>query len=189
MDGWYSIVIAFAGTGKTTTLVQYADRRQHGYQRRRFLYLCYNRSVRAEAERRFTSNVDCRTTHSLCSRYLLHIHSSQKRVRWGGGVLGYEVLMLICCLVIVQCCAETSPMAWTIVTMARSPVIHYGVLTNCLVDPSPLIPNKRIISMIVMLPRMPVVNMATRKVRVITSFDLINLLKYSNQKANEVSQA
>ncbi|XP_030575775.1 F-box DNA helicase 1 isoform X2 [Archocentrus centrarchus] len=54
-------IIAFAGTGKTTTLVKYAEQRPH----LRFLYVAFNNSVASEARRRFPSNVDCKTVHSL----------------------------------------------------------------------------------------------------------------------------
>ncbi|XP_053718510.1 F-box DNA helicase 1 isoform X1 [Synchiropus splendidus] len=52
---------AFAGTGKTTTLVQYAEQFPH----LRFLYVAFNKSVASEARKRFPHNVDCRTAHSL----------------------------------------------------------------------------------------------------------------------------
>ncbi|XP_035531570.1 F-box DNA helicase 1 [Morone saxatilis] len=54
-------IVAFAGTGKTTTLVKYAEQRPH----LRFLYVAFNKSVASEAQRRFPSNVDCKTVHSL----------------------------------------------------------------------------------------------------------------------------
>ena len=50
-----------AGTGKTTTLVKYAEQRPH----LRFLYVAFNKSVASEAQRRFPSNVACKTVHSL----------------------------------------------------------------------------------------------------------------------------
>lgn len=54
-------IIAFAGTGKTTTLVKYAEQRPH----LRFLYVAFNNSVVTAARRCFPGNVDCRTVHSL----------------------------------------------------------------------------------------------------------------------------
>jgi superfamily I DNA/RNA helicase len=54
-------VDAFAGSGKTSTLIQYARARP----RARILYLAFNKSVATGARDRFPSNVDCRTTHSL----------------------------------------------------------------------------------------------------------------------------
>jgi F-box protein 18 (helicase) len=57
-------VIAFAGTGKTTTLYHFAQVRPQ----QRILYVAFNKSVQQEAERRFPSHVHCRTVHSLAWR-------------------------------------------------------------------------------------------------------------------------
>ena len=54
-------LIAFAGTGKTTTLVGYAEARPA----LRILYLCYNKSVEIEAKRKFPPHVLCKTSHGL----------------------------------------------------------------------------------------------------------------------------
>lgn len=54
-------VDAFAGSGKTSTLVAYARARP----RANILYLAFNKSVATDAKERFPGNVDCRTTHSL----------------------------------------------------------------------------------------------------------------------------
>jgi len=54
-------VVAFAGTGKTSTLVEYAYARPH----LRFLYLAFNKSVQLEAAQKFPGNVTARTSHSL----------------------------------------------------------------------------------------------------------------------------
>ncbi|XP_076861290.1 F-box DNA helicase 1-like [Brachyhypopomus gauderio] len=54
-------IMAFAGTGKTTTLVKYAQQRPH----LRFLYVSFNKSVAMHATRTFPSNVVCRTVHSM----------------------------------------------------------------------------------------------------------------------------
>ena len=60
---------AVAGSGKTTTLVEYAKRQKPGS---RILYLAFNRSVRMEAIKRFgdqgLKNVDVQTAHSLAFR-------------------------------------------------------------------------------------------------------------------------
>ncbi|MGP9796987.1 3'-5' exonuclease [Halomonas sp. 86] len=56
------IVKAFAGTGKTFTMVQYALANPD----KRYLYLAFNRSVRDEAVQKFPSNVDCMTYNQLC---------------------------------------------------------------------------------------------------------------------------
>lgn len=52
---------AFAGTGKTTTLVEYARRRPN----ERLTYVAYNRSIKEDAKGKFGSNVRCVTTHGL----------------------------------------------------------------------------------------------------------------------------
>lgn len=54
-------LVAFAGTGKTTTLVGYAQARPQA----RILYLCYNKSVEVAAKQKFPLNVTCKTAHGL----------------------------------------------------------------------------------------------------------------------------
>lgn len=54
-------LIAFAGTGKTTTLVGYAQARPQ----LRILYLCYNKSVEVTAKQKFPRHVTCKTSHGL----------------------------------------------------------------------------------------------------------------------------
>lgn len=60
---WNEIVkvVAFAGTGKTTTLIHFARARSTV----RFLYLAFNKSVQQEASHKFPKNVHCKTAHSL----------------------------------------------------------------------------------------------------------------------------
>lgn len=55
------IVNAFAGTGKTSTLVGYAAARPE----KKMLYLAFNTGIATEARARFPSNVEARTSHSL----------------------------------------------------------------------------------------------------------------------------
>lgn len=63
---------AVAGSGKTTTLVEYA-RRQPSTDR--ILYLAFNRSVRIEAQKKFAAknlpNIDVQTAHSLAFRRIV----------------------------------------------------------------------------------------------------------------------
>ncbi|CAI1047418.1 UvrD-helicase domain-containing protein [Serratia entomophila] len=62
--GWSGrklVVRAFAGTGKTSTLVRFALANPAS----RMLYLAYNRAVRDEAEQKFPFNVECKTSHQL----------------------------------------------------------------------------------------------------------------------------
>ncbi|XP_065830337.1 F-box DNA helicase 1-like isoform X3 [Oscarella lobularis] len=54
-------IVALAGTGKTTTLVEYTKLRPD----MKFLVACYNKSVQLYAQTQFPSNVECRTFHSL----------------------------------------------------------------------------------------------------------------------------
>ena len=59
-------VNAYAGTGKTHTLVSYSERHSDD----QILYLAYNTSMRKEAQGRFdNSHVDCHTVHSLAFEY------------------------------------------------------------------------------------------------------------------------
>ena len=64
-------VNAVAGSGKSTTLIEYAAARPGA----RILYLGFNRSVRLEAQTRFTrhglTGVDIHTAHSLAYRYVM----------------------------------------------------------------------------------------------------------------------
>lgn len=57
-------ILAFAGTGKTSTLMEYARLRPA----KRFLCIVYNKSVCEISKQSFPSNVDCRTAHSLAFR-------------------------------------------------------------------------------------------------------------------------
>jgi F-box protein 18 (helicase) len=57
-------IMAFAGTGKTTTLVEYTKKRPG----MRFLYIAFNKSVQLEAAQKFPPNVTARTTHALAFR-------------------------------------------------------------------------------------------------------------------------
>uniref|UniRef100_A0A224YT28 F-box protein helicase 18 n=1 Tax=Rhipicephalus zambeziensis TaxID=60191 RepID=A0A224YT28_9ACAR len=57
-------ILAFAGTGKTSTLVEYARLRPAA----KFLCIVYNRSVCEIAKQTFPGNVTCSTAHSLAFR-------------------------------------------------------------------------------------------------------------------------
>lgn len=63
---------AVAGSGKTTTIIEYAASRPAGS---RILYLAFNKSVRQEASRRFAerglSHVQVETAHSLAFRHIM----------------------------------------------------------------------------------------------------------------------
>ncbi|XP_039201711.1 F-box DNA helicase 1-like [Crotalus tigris] len=57
---------AFAGTGKTYTLIQYTKK----WPELKFLYLPFNSSVREQAKQLFPENVTCETFHSLAKEAL-----------------------------------------------------------------------------------------------------------------------
>lgn len=66
------VINAFAGTGKTTTLVQFARANPES----KMLYLAYNRAIRDEAEQKFPFNVECKTSHQLAwSHFGRHFRS------------------------------------------------------------------------------------------------------------------
>ena len=65
---------AFAGTGKTTTLVEFAKRNPD----LSFLYAAFNKSVQEYAEQVFPVNVECKTTHSLAYRYYVNNFKNKK---------------------------------------------------------------------------------------------------------------
>ncbi|EAS0545233.1 DNA helicase [Salmonella enterica] len=66
------VINAFAGTGKTTTLVQFAQANPES----KMLYLAYNRAIRDEAEQKFPFNVECKTSHQLAwSHFGRHFRS------------------------------------------------------------------------------------------------------------------
>jgi hypothetical protein len=66
---------AVAGSGKTTTIIEYAATRPSGS---RILYLAFNRSVRLEAARKFEarglSHVRVETAHSLAYKHIVPRH-------------------------------------------------------------------------------------------------------------------
>tara|TARA_Y100001956_G_scaffold80505_1_gene95855 strand:- start:2953 stop:4458 length:1506 start_codon:yes stop_codon:yes gene_type:complete len=62
--GGFLIVKAGAGSGKTTTLKEFAK----ANPRARMLYLAFNKSIQEEASQTFPPNVVCRTTHSIAYR-------------------------------------------------------------------------------------------------------------------------
>ncbi|MDP2095522.1 MAG: AAA family ATPase, partial [Hydrogenophaga sp.] len=67
-------ISAFAGTGKTTTLVGIANaaRNKNG------LYLAFNKEMAQEASTKFPGNVECRTTHSLAYQYAKAYYGREK---------------------------------------------------------------------------------------------------------------
>jgi F-box protein, helicase, 18 len=80
-------ILAFAGTGKTSTLVAYAKARPH----LRFLYLAFNKSVQLEAAATFPPNVVARTSHALAFRS----HGCQHNGRIVSGFRANTVLQVL----------------------------------------------------------------------------------------------
>ncbi|NXM28707.1 FBH1 helicase, partial [Oxyruncus cristatus] len=54
-------IMAFAGTGKTSTLAKYAEK----FPELSFLYVAFNKAVAEKGKRVFPRNVTCKTFHSL----------------------------------------------------------------------------------------------------------------------------
>jgi superfamily I DNA/RNA helicase len=65
---------AFAGSGKTSTLVEIAKKLSG-----RGLYLAYNKTIQLDAIKKFPMHVDCRTAHSIA--YRENAHRIKGRVR------------------------------------------------------------------------------------------------------------
>lgn len=84
---------AVAGSGKTTTLIEYARSRPPHH---RILYLAFNRSVKLEAQRKFAgaglTNVKVETAHSLAYRYTVHKHGYTVK---GDGYKIYDLAELL----------------------------------------------------------------------------------------------
>lgn len=59
-------IVAFAGTGKTTTLIHFTKQNPN----RRFLLLTYNRAASDDATQKFPANVKCATVHQLAYKYV-----------------------------------------------------------------------------------------------------------------------
>ncbi|XP_030631099.1 F-box DNA helicase 1 [Chanos chanos] len=72
-------IMAFAGTGKTTTLVKFAEQRPH----LRFLYVAFNKSVATQAQRSFPRHVECRTVHSMAFKAVGWRYLNKKKLSSG----------------------------------------------------------------------------------------------------------
>jgi F-box protein 18 (helicase) len=80
------VVRAFAGTGKTTTLVSYALARPNA----RILYLAYNKPIQMAAKGKFPKNVDCVTTHGLAFKHFGAPYANANKL---GNVRPNDVMM------------------------------------------------------------------------------------------------
>lgn len=68
-DNPFTAVLAYAGCGKSTTLIGYALARI----KYRILYLSFNKSVALEAQKSFPKNTVCKTMHSLAYAEFGHL--------------------------------------------------------------------------------------------------------------------
>lgn len=71
---------AVAGSGKTTTIIEYARTRPKSSK---ILYLAFNKSVKEEAKKRFRDkgieNVEVETAHSLAYKHVVQKHRYKVR--------------------------------------------------------------------------------------------------------------
>jgi len=77
---------AFAGTGKTTTAVGYADARRDA----RILYMAFNKGIQTEAQARFGANTKCQTTHSLAFQAVGKHYADRISRSWRAMTVGKE---------------------------------------------------------------------------------------------------
>ncbi|MGD9700386.1 UvrD-helicase domain-containing protein [Acinetobacter sp.] len=71
------VVKAFAGAGKTSTLVSFAKKNPHV----RFLYIAYNTAIKNEASKKFPNNVECKTSHGLAYAKYGKIYKDQNKLK------------------------------------------------------------------------------------------------------------
>jgi len=83
---------AFAGSGKTSTLVAIA-RELSG----KGLYLAYNKAIQTDAARKFPSHVDCKTAHSIAYRATAYQIKDRVRTLSIFDILRYMDIKRICC--------------------------------------------------------------------------------------------
>lgn len=84
---------AVAGSGKTTTIIEYAATRP---ENSRILYLAFNRSVKLEAEKKFSArrltNVKVETAHSLAYRQMMQTRRYEVKAQ---GYKTHEIVELL----------------------------------------------------------------------------------------------
>lgn len=87
------VINAVAGSGKTTTLIEYAKSRPAGS---RILYIAFNKSVKLEAQQKFAENgaphVVVETAHSLAYRQVVHRYGFRVK---GSGFKTQEIAQLL----------------------------------------------------------------------------------------------
>lgn len=84
---------AVAGSGKTTTIIEYAKARP---KESRILYLAFNKSVKIEAIKKFAetglNNVDVETAHSLAYKHIVKYNNFKVRSQ---GYKTHEIVELL----------------------------------------------------------------------------------------------
>ena len=84
---------AVAGSGKTTTIIEFAATRPKGSK---ILYLAFNKSVRLEAARKFEArglyHVKAETAHSLAYKHIVHRHGYNVKAQ---GYKTHEIVDLL----------------------------------------------------------------------------------------------
>jgi len=83
---------AFAGSGKTSTLVAIAKELSG-----KGLYLAYNKAIQTDAARKFPSHVDCKTAHSIAYRATAYQIKDRVRTLSIFDILRYMDIKRICC--------------------------------------------------------------------------------------------
>lgn len=78
---------AKAGAGKTTTAIGFAARRPD----EKFIYLCLNKAMQLDAQRRFGPNVECRTTHSVAFGSVGRFFANRVTAKWGARLIADEM--------------------------------------------------------------------------------------------------
>lgn len=84
-------IMAFAGTGKTSTLIKYAQQRPHLC----FLYAAFNKSVAVQAKRMFPSNVDCKTIHSMAYQQVGCMYKRYKKLNMNSCLKPFSVAWVL----------------------------------------------------------------------------------------------
>ncbi|PIO25663.1 hypothetical protein AB205_0206120 [Aquarana catesbeiana] len=79
-------IMAFAGTGKTSTLIKYAEKRPG----LRFLYATFNKSIANHAFNIFPKNVTCKTFHSLAFQETGKLYYQRQKIN-PSGLTAYTV--------------------------------------------------------------------------------------------------
>lgn len=76
-------IIAYAGAGKTSTLAAIAKH----HNRKRGIYIAFNKSIADEARMKFPGHVDCRTGHSLAFRAVGYQYQERLKHRFTGNAV------------------------------------------------------------------------------------------------------